>query len=141
MKQVLSENILDEVEVFTESKLKRKEDVQLILSASIKSGSEEKFEQLVFTSKYLQGLMRVLKKGAEISEIESLDNVKKDLTENMEKVVEQIREILDGESADVKTYFEQTYLLLTHVSFQNLNELLADLEWVKKFLNYRKRKS
>jgi len=36
-------------------------------------------------------------------------------------------------------HFEENYLKLSAASFQNLNDLIADLEQVKKYLNYQKR--
>ena len=80
-----------------------------------------------------------MKKGGDFQEIENLDYVKKDLGENMEKVIEQVRGILFNASAKTKTHFEEVYLTLSATSFQNLNELLADLEQVKKYMNYQKR--
>ncbi len=81
----------------------------------------------------------MLKKGADFQEIDNLDHVKKDLTENMEKVIGDIRALLIHSSEINNKHFEDTYLSLTPNCFQNLNELLEDLEWVKKYLNYQKR--
>jgi hypothetical protein len=58
----------------------------------------------------------------------------------MEKVIEQVRGILLNASVDTKSRFEESYLTLSAAAFQNLNELIADLEQVKKYLNYQKRK-
>jgi hypothetical protein len=135
----LTENILNNVEIFSDSLLKRKDDLQIIINESIQNNFEAEFEELTFTGKYVQGLKRVLKKGADFQEIENLDYVKKDLTENMEKVVVQIRGLLENSPNETTKYFEEKYLTLNPECFQNLNELLADLELIKKFLNYQKR--
>jgi hypothetical protein len=83
--------------------------------------------------------MRVLQKGSSNPDVESLENVKTDLTENMKKTVEQLRELTsDGPETD-KTYFEENFLQMSPDAFQNLNKLLQDLEWTKKFLNDLKR--
>ena len=57
----------------------------------------------------------------------------------MEKVIEQVKGILFNSFDETKKYFEETYLTLSASAFQNLNNLLADLEQVKKYLNYQKR--
>jgi len=134
----LNKNILNDVEIFSDSLLKRNADLQIIIDESIQNNFEAEFEELTFTGKYVQGLKRVLNKWADFQEIENLDYVKKDLTENMEKVVEQIRGLLENSSDGTKKLFEETYLTLNPECFQNLNELLADLEQVKKYLNYQK---
>ena len=138
MKIPINKNILNEVEIFSDSLLKRKADLQIIVNESIQNNYEVEFEELTFTGKYVQGLKRVLQKGADFQEIENLDHVKKDLTENMEKIIGDIRALLIHSSETNKKYFEDSYLSLTPNCFHNLNYLLEDLEWIKKYLNYQK---
>jgi hypothetical protein len=140
VKSIIERNLLDRVEQTASIILKRRQDLQIILDECLKNNLEEDFEELVFTGKYIEGLKRVLKKGGDFQEIENLDYVKKDLGENMEKVIEQVRGILLNASVDTKSRFEESYLTLSAAAFQNLNELIADLEQVKKYLNYQKRK-
>jgi len=139
MKIPINENILNDVENFSDSLLKRRADLQIIIDESLQNNYEAEFEELTFTGKYVQGLKRVLQKGADFQEIENLDHVKKDLTENMEKVIGDIRALLIHSSETNKKYFEDSYLSLTPNCFHNLNDLLEDLELVKKYLNYQKR--
>jgi len=139
LKIPINENILYDVEIFADSLLKRKTDLQIIVNESLQNNFIADFEELTFTGKYVQGLKRVLQKSADFQEIDNLDHVKKDLTETMKKVIGDIRELLIHSPETNKKYFEDTYLSLTPNCFQNLNELLEDLEWVKKYLNYNKR--
>ncbi len=139
MKIPINKNILNEVEIFSDSLIKRKTDLQIIIDECLNNNLEKEFEELTFTGKYVQGLKRVLQKGGEFQEIDSLDHVKKDLAENMEKVIGDIRALLIHSSETNKKHFDDTYLSLTSNCFQNLNDLLDDLEWVKKYLNYQKR--
>ena len=135
----MNKDVLNEVEIFSDSLLKRKADLQIIIDESLQNNFDAEFEELTFTGKYVQGLKRVLQKGADFQEIDNLDHVKKDLTENMENVIGDIRALLIHSSETNKRYFDDTYLSLTPNCFQNLNDLLEDLEWVKKYLNYQKR--
>ena len=135
----MNKDVLNEVEIFSDSLLKRKTDLQIIVDESLQNNFEAEFEELAFTGKYIQGLKRVLQKGADFQEIDNLDHVKKDLTENMKKIIGDIRALLIHTSETNKKYFDDTYLSLTPNSFQNLNDLLEDLEWVKKYLNHQKR--
>jgi hypothetical protein len=135
----LNKNILNHVELFSDSLLKRKTDLQLIIDESLQHNFGAEFEELTFTGKYVQGLKRVLQKSADFQEIDNLDDVKKDLTENMQKVIGDIRALLIHSSETNKKYFEDTYLSLTPNCFENLNDLVEDLEWIKKYLNHKKR--
>jgi hypothetical protein len=105
----------------------------------VKEENNKLFEDLVFTAKYVQGLMKVMKMGQENSEVKSLEHVKVDLTKNMEKVVEQIRQIVAGSSQSDRDYIEKNFLQMTADAFKNLNELLSDLDWTKRYLNDFKR--
>jgi len=135
----INKNILNDVELFSDSLLKRKADLQIIIDESLQHNFGTEFEELTFTGKYVQGLKRVLQKSGDFQEIDNLDHIKKDLTENMQKVIGDIRVLLIHSSETNKQYFEDTYLSLSPNCFQNLNDLLEDLECVKKYLNNKKR--
>jgi GTPase SAR1 family protein len=134
-----SRYLLKKVDEFSEFKLQRRDDLQILFTEGVKEENKKLFEDLVFTAKYVQGLMKVMKMGQENSEVKSLEHVKTDLTKNMEKVVEQIREIISNSSKSDKDYIEKNFLEMSPDAFKNLNELLADLDWTKKYLNDLKR--
>lgn len=132
-------NFLDEVEKFTESSLQSKNDIQKLINIVVASKKEKQFEDLTFTSKYICGLMRVMKNAPGVPEVSSIDHVKKDLSENINKAVDQLKEILEESNKAEKDYFENTYTQLSSENFNNLQRLFSDLESVKKYLNYIKR--
>ncbi len=132
-------NILNSAEEFTNSVLHRKKDLLVIINESYKNNKAELFEKLCFTGKYVNGLMRVIKTGGNNPEVKSLEHVKKDLSDNIEKVINQLREITFNSPIEIKNEFEEKYFNLNPGSFKNLNELVADLDIVKKYLNHLKR--
>ena len=134
-----SRELLKKIDEFSNFKLQRRDDLQIIFTEGVKEGNNKLFEDLVFTAKYVQGLMKVMKMGQENSEVKSLEHVKADLSKNMEKVVEQIRQIISGSPQSDKDYIEKNFLQMTAEAFKNLTELLADLDWTKKYLNDLKR--
>lgn len=132
-------NTLDSAEEFTNSILLQKEDLTIIIKESYKNNKAEIFEELCFTGKYVNGLMRVMKIGSSNPEVKSLDHLKKDLSDNMEKVISQLKEITLKSSFEVKEEFEKKYFKLSPESIRNLSELVSDLDTLKKYLNYLKR--
>ncbi len=134
-----SKDFIDEVEIFSNGHLKRKGDLQKIYAESLTNNTTHLFEELSFTAKYINGLMKVLKSGVSNPEIQSLENVKKDLSSNLSKLVEQINHILLHSEDEMKNYFKENFLLMSQNSFQNLTELISDLDWTKKYLNDFKR--
>lgn len=138
-KEAFDKNLLNETEKFSNTSLNRKTDLQLIIDNCISNNLYKEFEDLAFTGKYIEGLKRVLSKGADFQEIDNLVYVKKDLTSNMEKILGQIRLTLSESEKSIQDYFQNTYLSLKPDNFRNLNELLQDLELIKKYLNFIKR--
>ena len=134
-------NFLESVEDYTSSLLQRKNDTKKIIDVVVNKNIEEQFEQLVFTAKYVGGMFRVLKTAPGIPEVSSLDKIKSDLNENIKKAVEQLRGIMSNTDATTNKYFEENYFKLSSENFNNLSQLFSDLESVKKYLNYLKRKS
>lgn len=135
----LHPNFLDEVEKFSGKSLNKKDDLVIILETSDINEKSEDFENLSFTGKYVNGLFRVLKSSVKIPEVENVDQIKKDLTENMEKVISQLKEITINMNEKNKKFFEENYFELSQNSMQNLQKLVEDLDIIKKYLNHLKR--
>jgi hypothetical protein len=130
---------VSEVEKFSKSKLNRKAELLRIYEECINNQNITLFEDLVFTAKYVQGLLRVVKSGSLNHEINNLEQIKKDFSDNLNKVVIKIKEIISGTDENFKLHFEQTYFELTQEGFLNFTELLSDLEWAKLYINQKKR--
>ena len=137
---ILPANLLDEVEKFSNQSLKRKDDLSIIIKAYDKNGKFNAFEDLSFNGKYINGLLTVLNNSVKIPEVESVDHIKKDLSENMVKVTSALKEITFKMGDDEKKIIEENYLNLNQYSLQNLQHLVEDLDQIKKYLNYLKRK-
>jgi hypothetical protein len=132
-------NFLSQVEDYTSDILQKKEDLKKILDTVAVNGKEEDFEKLTFTSKYICGMMRVLNAAPGIPEVSSIDQLKKDLNESINKGIEQLKEIISFSNESQRDYFNKTYFTLTKQNFANLSQLFSDLESVKKYINYLKR--
>ena len=135
----MSSDFINDVEKFSKAKLKRKAELIRIYEEALKSNNEKLFDDLTFTAKYVQGLMRVVKSGSVNSDIKNIDSIKKDFSDNMNKVVLKIRDLISSADENLKIHFEQTYFELSQQGFLNLAEIISDLEWTKMYLNDSKR--
>ncbi len=135
----ISNELLRAVDEFSDYKLKDKKGLLMIFEESVTNNKEKELDDLSFNAKYIKGLLRVIKNGTGNSDITNLDTIKKDYSTSMAKVVEQIKEIIASADSETKNHFNQTYFELNQQCFHNLNELLSDLEWTKKYLNDNKR--
>jgi len=136
----LPQNFLDDVEKFSGKSLNKKDDLMLVFEACNSNEKFNEFENLSFTGKYVNGLFRVLQNSVKIPEVENIDQIKKDLSENMEKVISQLKEITSYMIEKNKMLFEENYLQLSQSSLQNLQQFVEDLDIIKKYLNFLKRK-
>lgn len=134
-------DIVEESEKFSEAILNKRNDLILLLDRAIKENKEEVFSELAFTGKYLNGLTKVLNKGQNIPEVESLEHVKKDLADNFNVFKEKLKELISGEGEQILKKYEVEYFSLNHQSFNNLRMLAEDFDKVKVYLNHLKHKT
>ncbi len=135
-----AEKIVTEINIFSNYRIKRKDDLKIIFEAD-KQNEKSLLENLSFAAKYILGLQRVLKKGSMNPEITNIELVKKDYSDNFQKLIYQLKELINLSSEKVQDHFQKTYFELSHQCLKNLNELLEDLEWTKMYLNQQKRQS
>jgi hypothetical protein len=133
------QDFINEVEKFSKRSLNRKAEMITIYEAAVDSNQVEVYRDLCFSAKYLIGMMRVLHEGNHNPQVSSLDHVKKDFAANMLKAIEQLRQITASSNESLKKYFEEEIFVRSQSGLTNLNELLADLESTKLYLNYLKR--
>ena len=139
MQSNLSSGIIEDIDDFSLHRLNMKPDLKTLFCVAVNCGKEKSFEELSFTAKYVQGLMRVLKTGTNNPEVKSLEHIRKDFTHNMQKIVDQMKEIVITADDLTKKHFENTYFDMSQQSMQNLTLILSDLEWAKKYFNMQKR--
>ena len=132
-------DFLDDVEKFSGKSLNKKKDLSIILEVIDTDEKFKDFENLCFTGKYVNGLFRVLRNSVNIPKVENVDQIKKDLSENMEKVISQLKDITNYTNEKNKMLIEENYLELSQNSLQNLQQLVGDLDIIKKYLNHLKR--
>jgi hypothetical protein len=120
---------------FSENKIQHADDIKYLYKKALDKNAVDEFEKTAFTAKYINGLKRVMTSGIGNPEISNIDQIKKDLADNYEKVISEIKNLCGDDEA-----FRKKFLELDRESFANLNSLLADLDWVKIYLNELKRK-
>jgi len=141
MKEItLSKNFLDDVEQFADKKLLKKNDITILLENYFKDRDIKEFEDFVFVGKYINGLFNVLQSANSISDFQNLEQVKKDLNDYIEKVTSLLKEISLSADDKQKDAIKNNYLDPTKESFQNIKQLVEDLDLIKKYINFLKRK-
>jgi hypothetical protein len=132
---------LDNIEELFNVNFNYKDDLLLLLDICSKKDVNNKMEGLAFTGKYINGLLSVLNRASEIKEAQNLLQIKKDLQDNVQSLVAKLNEIADmmGESESIR--IKKKFTDMSENSFQNLKKLIVDLDTLKKYYNYLKRRS
>ncbi|BDQ02679.1 hypothetical protein [Ignavibacterium sp.] len=139
MTTTITHNFLNEVESFTERKLHHKIFLQQLIDEANKNDTVQKFEELAFTGKYVSGLFRAIKIGQSNPDVTNLQMIKEDLMRNIEKVITLIKEMTSNLNAEVFAEINTKFIELSKDQFNNITQLVDDLDQVKKYLNYLKR--
>jgi len=128
---ILDQGMTEEVEKKFSKMLRHKEQIKMILLHS--EEKREYFEELIFTSKYLMGVLRASVK----KEFSGNDVLNKEIIESIYKM-KVILKIILGERY---SSFDTAYFNTDTTSFINLTGLASDLEMIKLYLNDLKRES
>lgn len=136
-----AEEFCSKINEFAKGKINNAEDLTRIVEIIFKIDKNELLEDLSFSAKYSQGLLKIIQNRSNNIEDEYFERIKVEYTEGVKKVRESLTTILNESSPFIKQIFIDKYLSLTHESLNNLNLLMSDLSWVKMYLNDIKRSS
>lgn len=127
------------VDEFAKGRLHNAEDLTRLTEIIFKSDKRQLLEDIAFTAKFSQGLLKIIQTRSSDIEDEYFIKIKGEYTEAIKNLQAMVKEIIDDASSFIKNIFEEKYLSLTHESLNNLNQLVDDLSWVKMYLNDQKR--
>jgi len=133
--------LTEEIDKFSGNHLKRKNDLLTLINLGYTGDRENLIDELSFTSKYIQGLFRVLQQSSSIPDVQNIDLIKRDISVNLGKVKDKIEQLIMESDEKTRQYFRENYLRMAQDSLVNLFELMNDLEWTKKYLNHLKREN
>jgi len=134
-----AESYLGAAESFHKKEFSCYNDLLILLLVVYSNNRETEFESIIFDSKYILGLMRVLEKAASNPDVKNIEQIKIDLSDTTKKVISALKEIT-AENEDLSKTFDEKYFALTGEAFANLRLLLSDLERIKIYSNEMKRK-
>jgi hypothetical protein len=127
---VLNKNLADEVEKKFSISLQNRDFIDMIIESA--GNNKELFEELLFSSKYIMGLIRAIASG----EHKSDGVIKTEMSVRMNKVKDILKVILGKRSEE----YEEVYFRNSMESLGNLSLLIAQLELFKLHINDLKRK-
>ena len=130
-----AEMIIRKLDEYSSGKIINKEDLTRIINRSFNNEKENLLSDIAFSAKYIQGLMKIIQNRDSDIDEEYFSKIKKELSENLEKVKSNLSDIVGKENSFISNIFEEKYLGMTQVCLQNLTNLCSDLSWLKSYLN------
>lgn len=145
-----TQDIILELNEFSGGKLKNIPDLTYIIEISSIAGNEKLYNDLLFSAKYVNGLAKILQSSISVSssrngfsnsasDEEAKEKIKKEFHENIIRFTELLKELLKHADEGLRKELEKKYLSLTQESMLNLNTLIYDLSWLKKYNNSKRK--
>lgn len=134
-------DFVNKVELFNNSKLKRKIELLRIYESSIQYDKEKEFADLLFSAKFVHGLFVFIQRDS--PDISTTDNqkIKGELTTGIKKIIDQIQFLVNDTDEDFKQYLNENFFITNQQNFLKLTELISDLALTKLYFNDRERNS
>lgn len=126
--------LIFELKDFSEKGLNNFNDLGTLIELTKGRGNDKEFERLIFNGKYAYGLRKVLEKNVPISD-EAKQNIYNQFQSAIETLIRTIKDIIESQDAELQSYFETKYLLLTQDNMANLMLLASDLAVCKEYYN------
>ena len=110
------------------------------------SGQKKLYYDLLFSAKYVNGLSKILQGGMNLSaarngfsaappDLDAQEKIKAEFHANILRFTELLKDFLKYTDEPTRREIQQKYLSLSQQSMVNLNSLIYDLSWLKKYYN------
>lgn len=129
-----TKDIIDKINDSSDSFIKNNYEISILIEISFISDKLSIFRDLIFTSKYVTGLKKVLS-SSEISGNDFIDRTYNDFNLNLQKVYNLLKQIIDNEESNSVIFFEKKYFKMDQESLKNMIELTEDLSICKECMN------
>jgi hypothetical protein len=121
---------------FSARKLTRQDDLAILLELALTKNQKKELEEIAFLAKFLSNTNAILKRSS--SDAEGYDKLSQEFRSNLDKVIEALKGIVAEAPSTTKEDFSSRFFSLTADGFENLMNLLCDLNWLKNWINDQK---
>ncbi len=132
-------DFVNNVELFTNSKLKRKIELLRIYESAIQYGKEKEFDDLLFSAKFVHGLFVFIQRDSPDASNTDTEKIKSDLSTGIKKIIDQIQFLIKDNNEEFRKYLNENFFIVDQQNFIKLTELISDLALAKLYFNDRKR--
>lgn len=129
-----TKKLLESVNDFSGNHIKNPYEVSVLIELSSASGDMKKFEDLIFTSKYISGLKTILGNN-KVTGNEYMEKIFEEFKAQLLKVIELLKiNLIDSESK-IQKFFSERYFGMNQENISNIVILTEDLSLCKEYFN------
>ena len=144
-----TEKVIAEINEFSGGRLKNIRELSVLFESAVTDESLwDTFYQMQFIAKYLNGLGKILESNiqftgrntqASIDPEQARKNIMQEYRENLILFTDLLRKLIRETDDEFKAEMEKNYLSLNTGSVANINSLIYDLSWMKRYYNSKKK--
>jgi len=144
-----TEKVIAEINEFSGGRLKNIRELSVLFESAVTDESLwDTFYQMQFIAKYLNGLGKILESNiqftgrntqASIDPEQARKNIMQEYRENLILFTDLLRKLIRETDDEFRAEMEKNYLSLNTGSVANINSLIYDLSWMKKYYNSKKK--
>lgn len=125
-------DLLNKINNYSKNKIVNIDDLKFIIDIT----SEEEFNKIIFTAKFLKGMLNILM-GNMASKDEKM-KLMPEYTKNISELTENLKSVASKQPTEkyyTLKYFQDKYFDLNQLAMQNLTTLITDLAYCKEYFN------
>ena len=144
-----TEKVIAEINEFSGGRLKNIRELSVLFESAVTNESLwNTFYQMQFIAKYLSGLGKILESNvqftgrntqASIDPEQARKNIMQEYRENLILFTDLLRKLIRETDDEFRAEMEKNYLSLNTGSVANINSLIYDLSWMKRYYNSKKK--
>ncbi len=125
-------DFVEQIDNFSQHKLTNRDAIELLIELTWATPyGQQRIDEIAFLSKFLSNTYGILKRST--SETEGYEKLTGEFQKNLEKVIEELKGLVDAAPPETKEKFSSMFLTMSAESFENLMNLLHDLSWLKNW--------
>lgn len=128
---VETKDFVERLDSFSHHKLTHRDAFTMLIELGRHSNQQRRIEEIAFLSKFLSNTYGILKRST--SETEGYEKLTREFQENLNKVTDELKKLIELAPEDTKENFSSTFLTMSTQSFENLLDLLHDFSWLKNW--------
>lgn len=129
-----TKKLLLSINDFSGNQIKNQYEVSVLIELASSPGNKKKFEDLIFTSKYVIGLKNILSSKS-ITGNEYIEKIFDEFKKQLQKTIDLLNDLTGTAEANIYKHFSDKYLGMDQESIVNVMSLTEDLSFCKEFFN------